>query len=286
MVLRRDRSGVVAVGQASHAWLCGQLARAWGNARFAPVRPLDEVALGAEQHDVGMARWDLDPIRNPDTGLPQSFMEMGADVNAGLWTRGPVRLVTQSRYGALLAIMHGRRLYERHDLAAASPRDAPVIRAFLGHARELESSLLASLRDDPATAPYAAPPVVERNSRLVWIWDQISLALLLDWAPMRLESVPGTGDERVDVALEPVAQETSGSTDAVSVVSLNPWPFAASSVHVHCEGRRLGHGFADDGALAEGLARAPWETVEFALVAGDDSEPAPSTDRAAYDPER
>ena len=84
MVLRRDAEGVLAVGQASHAWLCGQLARAWGNERFGAVVPLDEVALGAEQHDVGMARWDLDPVRNPQTGLPNSFMEMGAQANAGL----------------------------------------------------------------------------------------------------------------------------------------------------------------------------------------------------------
>ncbi|HEY2594793.1 MAG TPA: DUF3891 family protein, partial [Chloroflexota bacterium] len=69
MILRRDDAGVLAVGQASHAWLSGQLARAWGNDRFGAVEPLAEVALGAEQHDVGMAGWDLAPVRNPETGL-------------------------------------------------------------------------------------------------------------------------------------------------------------------------------------------------------------------------
>ena len=263
MVLRHDATGVLAVGQPSHAWLCGQLARAWGNERFGAVQPLAEVALGAEQHDVGMGRWDLTPVRNPDTGLPQSFMEMGAAVNAGLWSVGPARLVTQSRYGALLAIMHGRRLYERQQLESAAPADATAIGAFLEHAGELEATLLASLRADPVVAAYATPELVARNSQLVWIWDTISLALLLDWAPFKLRSVPTADGEAVDVAMDPAPGSAGG---AVSV-SLDPWPFAVEAVRLHCEGRRLERGFDSDAQLADGLARARWETVEFELVA-------------------
>ncbi len=59
MVLRRDEHGVLAIGQASHAWISGQMARAWGNEQFGPLEPYEEVCLAAEQHDVGMAAWDL-----------------------------------------------------------------------------------------------------------------------------------------------------------------------------------------------------------------------------------
>ena len=261
MVLRRDAAGALAVGQASHAWLRGQLARAWGNERFGAVEPLDEVALGAEQHDVGMARWDLEPARHPETGLPKSFMEMGAQANAGLWSRGPERLVTQSRYAALLATMHGRRLYERFDLDGASAADAEAVTAFQRHAGELEGTLLAALHADPVTAPHVTAERVARNSQLVWIWDTISLALLLDWAPQTLEAVPAAAGGAEDIALEAVAGEPLGA-------SLDPWPFGAPEVRVHCEGRRLREGLSDDDALAGGLARAPWETVEFTLVPG------------------
>jgi Protein of unknown function (DUF3891) len=264
MVLRHDTDGVLAVGQASHAWLCGQLARAWGNGRFGAVEPLDEVALGAEQHDVGMARWDLEPARHPDTGLPKSFMEMGAQANAGLWSRGPERLVTQSRYAALLAIMHGRRLYEAFDLDSASAADAAAVTAFRRHAAELEGRLLEALRADPVSAPHATPERVARNSQLLWTWDLISLALLLDWAPRTLEAVPTGDGAAVNVALEAVPGE--GGQDPVH--SLDPWPFGAPTVRVHCEGRRLTEAFADDEALARGLARARWETVEFTLIPG------------------
>lgn len=261
MVLRRDRDGVLAVGQASHAWLCGQLARAWGNERFGRVEPLDEVALGAEQHDVGMARWDLDPPRNRATGLPQSFMEMGAEANATLWSRGPERLVTQSRYAALLAIMHGRRLYERDDLELDSDRAADAVTAFLSHARELEGRLLASLSADPETARYVDPVTVARNSQLVWTWDTISLALLLDWAPLALDAVPAAGGATVDVQMTP-------HEGAIAGASLAPWPFQSAVVRLHCEGRRLTQGFETDAAMAEALAASSWETVTFELVPG------------------
>lgn len=267
MVLRHDTAGVLAVGQASHAWLCGQLARAWGNERFGAVEPLDEVALGAEQHDAGMARWDLTPVRHPETGLPASFMQMGAAANAGLWSAGPQGLVTQSRYAALLAIMHGRRLYAGFDLDSATAADAAAVTTFRRHAAELEGTLLASLRVDPVCARHATPERVARNSQLVWTWDLVSLALLSDWAPRPLEAVPTAEGDAVDIALEAVdGPARPGGRDLVH--SLDPWPFRTPEVRVHCEGRRLTHGFADDHALSEGLAQAPWETVEFVLVPG------------------
>ena len=270
MVLRRDGAGVLAIGQPAHAWLCGQFARAWGNERFGDVVPLAEVTLGAEQHDVGMARWDLTPAFNAETGLPQSFMEMGADVNAALWRRGPIRLLGQSRYAALLAIMHGRRLYERRDRAAMAPEAAAAVAGLLADSVELEARLTAALRCDPEAAPTATPELIARNSDLVWTWDTLSLALLLDWAPHTLRAVPAAGGGAVDVALQAAAQR-----DGLPTLSLSPWPFrdhpcgshGRDALVVRTEGRRLTETFDSSAALAQGFAAAPWETVRFALVA-------------------
>jgi hypothetical protein len=253
MVLRRDGAGVLAVGQAAHAWICGQLARAWGNERFGAVTPLDEVVLGAEQHDVGMARWDLHPVRNPETGLPVTFIEMAVPENLALWRAGPSRLITQSRYAALLAAMHGRRLHERRELDRAPAAEAQVVRAFLEHSHALEAELLDALRGDPITAPSATDELIARNSQLIWTWDSLSLALLLDWAPFTLPAVPTAASAAVDVKLGP------GGT-------LDPWPFAGDGpVTVHCDARRLGDRYDSDDALARGLAEARWETVSFML---------------------
>jgi hypothetical protein len=253
VVLRHDGTGVLAVGQAAHAWVCGQLARAWGHERFGAVLPLDEVALGAEQHDVGMAQWDLHPVRNPQTGLPLSFIEMPLAENLGLWWTGPTRLITQSRYAALLAAMHGRRLYERRDLAAAPADEAELVRAFLEHSHDLEARLRRDLQADPATARSATEELIARNSQLLWTWDSLSLALLLDWAPFTLRGVPTADGDGVDVHLSPDG-------------TLDPWPFSATGqVAVHCDARRLADTYDSDEALERALAYAPWETVRFIL---------------------
>src|SRR5438445_591647 len=68
--------GHAAVAQQAHAWMCGQLARAWGNARFGVVVPAEEVCLAAEQHELGMVDWDLAPALDPDTGLPATVTRL------------------------------------------------------------------------------------------------------------------------------------------------------------------------------------------------------------------
>src|SRR4051795_5496239 len=98
MLIREDDDGSwVAIGQASHAWLCGQVARAWGAGRFPRPEPFEAVCLGAEQHDVGMAEWDLEPTLDA-TGRPTPFNRLPRAVHLALWRRAPRKVETQSRY--------------------------------------------------------------------------------------------------------------------------------------------------------------------------------------------
>ena len=258
MVLHEVEDGVVAVGQPSHAWLSGQLARAWGNERFGAVWPWEEVCLGAEQHDVGMAEWDLEPELDPVSGHPRSFMAMALETHVSLWSAAPGRVRAQSRYAALLIAMHGKALYERRDLDALAPERAGLVRSYLDRQSALAEELLAELRSDPHTAATAAADVIARNAGLVWTWDSLSLALLLDWAPHKVEGVPTASD--------PVSLRLSGVPGAPERLVLEPWPFSAERVAVHCEGRRLGDRFDDEEAMRAALARAPWTTLRFELV--------------------
>jgi hypothetical protein len=257
MVLRRDQRGVLAISQAAHAWICGQLALAWGNDRIGDFEPRDEVALGATRHDDGMAAWDLSPQLNPATGLPRGFTEMVLSVSLAQWRAGPRSIVAQSRYAALLAAMHGRRLYQRLELEARPRAEVDAIRAYLTDQHRLEAELLRSLRADPVAAAAATPDRVTRNSQLVWTWDVLSLALCLDWAPHALEAVPAAEGE-LELRLEPTGEPLCSSLD--------PWPFATPSVTVHCEGRRLAGAYETQGALSAAWAAAPWETLRFSLV--------------------
>jgi hypothetical protein len=167
MLLRADGDAVIAIGQASHAWISGQLARAW---RPRP-EPWEAVCLAAEQHDVGMARWDLTPSLNPASGLPHDFLQMPL----------PVHLLTQSRYAALLVSLHGSKLYGLRDLEAMEPEDAEQVRAYLGVQLALQQRLAGELGADP--------DVLREQQQLLFTWDGLSLALCLRWEPFEIDGL-------------------------------------------------------------------------------------------------
>jgi hypothetical protein len=231
VLVRSDR---VCIGQASHAWVSGQLARAW--AGELPQR--EAVCLAAEQHDVGMAQWDLTPALDPGSGLPVNFMAMPLEVHLALWSAAPQRLFTQSRLASLVVSLHGTRLYERRDLARLAPEQADAVRAYLAGQRALQERLAAETG--------VGWDVLRELQRLLWAWDWLSLALCLAWAPATLEDGPLTlrlGDGTVD-----------------------PWPFAAETVTVGCEGRRLEERCATEPELHAALERAPRVTLEWTLT--------------------
>jgi hypothetical protein len=257
VLLREEGNGVLAIGQPSHAWISGQLARAWGNDRFGVVEPWEEVCLAAEQHDVGMSEWDLEPTFNPHTGRPHAFTEMPLDAHLACWRSGPRRLMRQSRYAALLCSMHGTRLYELRDLERMSPADAAAVRAFLSEQRGFQDRLIETLPAGRRAASGSSRELIARNSQLLWTWDFLSLALCLSWAPCRAKQVP-SADGEVELELSPGASPGQ--------VVLDPWPLRPSRLTVRCEGQRLTERYDSDAALRRGLAEARWETLEVELI--------------------
>src|SRR4051794_40515680 len=233
MLLRADGDAVVAIGQASHAWLSGQLARAW--AGDLPHR--EELCLAAEQHDVGMAQWDLAPDLDPGTGRPVPFTAMALETHLALWSSAPQRLFTQSRLAALLVSLHGTRLYERRDLARLEPAQADAVRAYLAGQRVLQERLAAETG--------ASWKDLARLQDLIFTWDWMSLALCLGWAPAELG----------DLAL----REHDGAH------TVDPWPFTAGELAVGCEGRRLEGASATEAELHAALERAPRVVLSFVL---------------------
>jgi hypothetical protein len=257
MLLREHGDGVVAIGQPSHAWISGQLARAWGNDRFGWLRPREEVCLAAEQHDIGMAQWDTKPTLNAETGLPHSFLEMPLDAHIELWSAAPGRMLAQSRYAALLVSMHGTALYARRDLARLPAAQEDAVRRYLDEQRALQQSLLDTLRADPRSAEPAAAEQVARNQRLIWTWDSLSLGICLNWAPTSIENVPAAGGET-----------TLQLAQASTHLMLDPWPFASSELVVRCEGRVLHGRFDDEERMRDALDHAGWVTLEWEIRPG------------------
>jgi hypothetical protein len=234
MLLRDQGDAAVAIGQASHAWISGQLARAWR----APFEPREQVCLAAEQHDVGWSEWDLRPSLNPETGLPDSFLEVPLETHIALWTDAPRRLLSQSRYAAALVSMHGVALNERRNLAKLEGSERDLVARYLDEQRELQAQLVEQLNADREQ--------LARNQQLVWTWDSLSLALCLRW-----RELPG---ERLTLAQAGADHFT-----------LDPWPFASEHLEVRCEGRLLESRFDDEAEMHEALACAPVVQLTFGL---------------------
>lgn len=248
MLLREAGPDVLAIGQASHAWLSGQLARSWGNERFPAPSPREEVCLAAAQHDVGWAEWDLHPTLNPKNGRPHSFLDMpDLAPHIELWSAAPDKLLSQSAYAALLVSMHGTALYARRDLDDLPEPDANLVRRYLEAERSRQTALRAQLDADDAQ--------LARNQRLIWTWDSMSLALCLPWNPHTATRVP-TRDGEADVEMRGTAPDR---------FRVHPWPFTAPEIRVHCEARRLTERYGSERELKAALASAPLEQLSISL---------------------
>jgi hypothetical protein len=161
VLLRAAEDGALAIGQLSHAWLSGQLARAWGNERFPAPEPREEIALGAELHDIGWALFDLEPPFDPETGLPQAFTRTSVERHLEIWRTAPERLLSASALAALVVSLHGSALSELR--ARAVPSDASVLRGHIEteHARQQQLRELLGLSAGDT----------RRIQRQMWAWD-------------------------------------------------------------------------------------------------------------------
>ena len=175
MLLRKDGLEVIAIPQPSHAWLSGQMARAWGNEHFAAPTPYDEVCLAAEQHDIGWLDWEMRPALDAGTGLPQEFFRVPSMAHIALWREGVRRACIFGRYPALLISLHADTIYARYfDFAKASVENAEAVRAFLDEQHRFQARTTASMRADPKLAEQASPDTIEHNRLLIAALDRKS----------------------------------------------------------------------------------------------------------------
>lgn len=257
MLHRQDAEGLVVISQPAHAWVSGQLARAWGNRDF--PRPSEEVCLAAEQHDVGFLDWELNPTLNPETGLPHSFMELPTRVHLEMWSKGIRQMLRYGRYPALLVSMHFAALAKGKQ-SATSPEERKKVAAFLETQDEFQTTLTTSLQNDFYYAARSDEAQIRRDQEAVSMWDWMSLLLCLRFQEGQLPQVPAR--DRPDlVKMTPLDPEASR-------VAVEPWPFSGDRAQVVCDGRRLLQTYADESRMREALRAAAPVTVRIELVRG------------------
>ena len=257
MLFRAVDGGTLAITQTTHAWVSGQIARAWGNELTATLEPREAVYLAAEQHDIGWLNREPEPALNSEAGRPRSFLELPPETHLGeIWSRAGEMALLTNRYAALLVSLHGTHLYGRFrgDPAAANGLAQP----FLEQQDAFQASLIESLAEDPHYAAYVTPELLSCNRRLIALWDRLSLDICRGLSqPDHIEQIPfADGDQTLTIA--PVS-------DSPDRFTLDPWPFADLRVNLIFEGRVLSAHFSDEAALKQGLAEAPWRSVAITL---------------------
>jgi hypothetical protein len=244
MLHRPSPAGTIVVGQPAHAWLSGQIARAWAE----PFAPREEVCLAADQHDIAWTGWEHSPERDPDTGLPYTFSALPRLRRLELWSGAASLLLPQSRYAALLVSLHGTLLVERFPPVGDEDVHS-ALADYLERERDFQARVLDSLRGDPRYGPHTTLEAVEQNRELIFTWDGLSLAF-----------VHGVTKERT------AAGHTLAPVDGSLRVTVSPWPFREDEVTLACEGRLLVGTYPDERELRRGLAKAPWRTIQTKLV--------------------
>ena len=243
MLFRTEPSGVLAISQPTHAWISGQILRAWDER-------LDEsLLLAGEQHDIGWLDWETAPTFNPQTGRPHLFREIGAAVHSPMWRQGVERaLGAWGAHVALLISRHGGVIYRRYtDRHRISEADAAAAQTYLEMQAPLEAAWASTLDLDGA--------VLQKETMLVALVDALSLALC--------------GELRTPIDLE--APDARGGTETLRLIErpdhpfdfvLSAWPLKTDVLTVEGEARPLAAaGRFDNEAAMRTWLRSPERTV-------------------------
>lgn len=263
MLFRHGNGDVIAISQPSHAWPSSQLARAWGNEKFAAPSPHEDVCLAAEQHDLAWLAWESAPTLNHATGLPHEFREIDVKTRIALWRRGIGLALGFGQYPALLISLHAHTIhtaFARSTTPSASgpaAEDRQAMQDFLDEQADFRRDLLKTLSAQPRYRGLSTPEVCERNRLLIFAVDRMSL--MICWGIRGEAIIPDVPvDEHTTSSLRLCSRK--GEFDDLIV---DPWPFAADRCTMICEGCRITDRFEDEtmmrSALADSAARVTLE---------------------------
>lgn len=251
MLLRRVAvDSVVAISQPHHAWLAGELARAWGGGGFTVPQPREAIVCAAAIHDIGWLEWEQAPQLDAKTGLPLQFWGVPAEQHTKLWRRGVEHAAMFGALPALLVSRHGDSIYERtFDMATAKPEAAAAVRGFLAEQADLQQRVIRRLAANRAVAEAVTDAHLAFTKRFIVAVDTMSLNLC--WGitdPVTIKDVPSSAEATTALTL------TAAADDEITV---DPWPFARDDFVVAPEGRRLAGTFRDQAELDKALQEAP-----------------------------
>ncbi len=252
------------ITMAEHTALAGQVARVFGNDRFEPVAPADEVLYIIENHDAGWAELDREARIDGNTGLPYNLVETPFEEIIKTSAASPEFNTGRHPYCGLLSSMHSWGLYNgRYGLSShvlldslAEANRAEADRMLDGE-MERQNRLKAELAGDPATAPWIEEGHLMQNYKQLQFCDTLALYFNRTHEGARdeqaFEHVPMDEGEDATVTIEPLGD---------SRYRLTPYPFAEDGIELSFTGR-----YARPDGEATDLAAIPASTQSVRCVA-------------------
>lgn len=243
----------LAVSQPAHAWISGQLARAWGGAAAGVERLGELFILATEQHDIGWLPWEAAPTHDPATGRPHAFVALPRDQHTALWSAGV--MTAEAAYGphvALLVSLHGLAIYALTPDEKRTPEDLAAVQRFRAGQEAAQARLGAAIT--------ASAAEIADQRAILQALDLMSLVICgtMGRAPRRTLPVPLAGGQaRLTLAFPDAGWER---------LTVDPWPFRQSAVTVGCPARLLAGRFDDEAAMHAALAAAEVTAIEATLM--------------------
>jgi Protein of unknown function (DUF3891) len=228
-----------------HTAMCAEMARAFGNDRFARLAPYEEVIYVVGNHDRGWDDYDRNPGIDPATHLPYIMVRTPTPDLVKTNRGSPNFNEAHDPYCGVLSSMHSFGLYNgRYGFSKFVARtqtaisldipDAqrPLIDAMLADERARQLRLKAALAADDKTSAWVADPHLFQNYKQLQFFDTLSLYFHLRHAGERGEQtyvhVPMNEVDHATLTLKKVDDRD---------YSLDPWPFAGDRLTLTCEGR-------------------------------------------------
>ncbi len=254
---------------ADHTVVAGQLARAFGNERFAPPEPRDVMESVISNHDAGWADLDARVLHDPETGLPYHLVDTPLDEMVHTSSKSADANERVHPYAGIISSMHSYGLYHgRYGLSdrlliEVLPEELlPFVTEMLDGELERQERLRKELAADPATASWVTEDALFGNYKLLQFFDAFAIYLQCSSPGTRgttdfLHVPQRDGD---DVAI------TATELDA-GTVSVDPWPFGTEKVTVATKGRSM-RPVDSETDLVEAFTAAPVTEQEVRIVGG------------------
>lgn len=255
MITRETAEGLVCVRQLDHARLAGRFAEWWGGAEVPVFNPRNSLLQAIGNHDAGWPDLDDEPVWDPRTGRPHTYLTHGLAESLAVADRSIERVAAVDPYAGWLVSRHFASFHETGEREA---RDWVTAQA----ARQVD--LLDQARSLLPEAVFS-PRVLEANFDWLQLLDAFSLAIVHDWSAW--ESRPMARDYEGSMGAYRYRRSKSSAGRTV-VGHVEPYPFIPPRLTEQLQVRILpGLHWIGPEALAAAWREGRVVHVEVALTA-------------------